>query len=144
MQRKPVAQKWPLKRPGLPTKARQLLGQKAGRCCLEYIVTADKTAFPMCSIKATGSKPLSTPLSWLSVMKPPDTDKTQVRTNIALFSEGWNSGICSEVTRSQSDRTNTPQSWEQSSSGYLQREPEFQDQRYREMPGLIYGIRVSP
>jgi len=51
-------------------------------------VTADKTAFPMCSIKATGSEPLSTPLSWLSVMKPPDTDKTQVRTNIALFFEG--------------------------------------------------------
>lgn len=47
-------------------------------------VAADKSAFPMRSITATGSEPLSTPLSWLSVMKPPDTDKTSVRTNVAL------------------------------------------------------------
>lgn len=47
-------------------------------------VAADKSAFPMRSITATGSEPLSTPLSWLSVMKPPDTDKTSARTNVAL------------------------------------------------------------
>jgi len=33
----------------------------------------------------------------------------------------------------------TVQSWEQGSSRYSQREPEFQGQRDREMPGLIYG-----
>lgn len=75
-------------------------------------VAADKSAFPMRSITATGSEPLSTPLSWLSVMKPPDTDKTSARTNVALvlffFFEGWLSSVCSEVAQNWSDMTNSP------------------------------------
>lgn len=128
-----MAQKWLLKRSGLPTKSHQLFCQKTRGC---FFSTADKTAFPMCSIKATGSEPLSTPLSWLAVMQPPGTSKTQVRTKTGLVAEGRSSGTCSEVTWSLSDGTNTAE-W----GAELQ--SESQTQRVRDLWPDIWAAILS-